>query len=449
MRPRATLERQGSGTLERSGSKNQIAGDSDSEMEDFWKDFDSSLTDAGEADGQNFCARVASAAASLLVWFASSIALVLHNKWLFLEGDSYGNFPYPISLMVLHQIATALVFVIGLASMDGDTLKQSAPTFGKRRHLDATRLVFPIAVGAALSLIFGNVGMVFFSVHVLTMAKAAKPVMVAVAQVALSLATFSCVQFKILICIFVLTAGAVGAENVEMTPESLGVLFLMLICDAVRVVLIQKNLQGENKLDSATLLLYVSIQTAAFVFPVATVCEGSDVFAAAAGVGAGQLGLNSVLGIAVNLSFLQAIERTDALTIELAGIARDFLLIFASSWAFEAEVSGRQIACYGVSLVFLHVYVEYKANSDLFERMGVVRATLERSRAACKRRRSLSDAEEQLEEDEDLLRRSPKSNLGLSRGRDEVFNAEANGSDREHLYEPVGRSSGLAPLRKI
>lgn len=270
----------------------------------------------------------------------------------------------------------------------------------------------------------------------MTMAKAAKPVIVALAQVALSLATFSCVQFKILICIFVLTAGAVGAENVPMTPESLAVLLLMLVCDAARVVLIQKNLQGENKLDSATLLLYVSIQTAAFVFPVAVVCEGSPVIAAAGEVGVGQLTVNSALGIAVNLSFLQAIERTDALTIELAGIARDFLLIFASSWAFNAEVSGRQIACYGVALVFLHVYVEYKANADLFERVGVIRAILERSRALCKRK------EEQIEDDDDVLRRFPKSPSGGV-----AFHAEDDGIE---LFAPVvGRRSTPSPLRKI
>jgi len=134
-------------------------------------------------------------------------------------------------------------------------------------------------------------------------------------------------------------------------------------------------------MDTPTMLYYVSPATAALVAPFAVHYEsGPDFEESLRALGVVPLTVNIALGVAVNMTSLLLIERTDALALELAGIVRDFILIVLSAWAFSAEVTGQQIVCYAAGLVVLRVFGEFKAHAELFHSRGLWRALLIRAR---------------------------------------------------------------------
>lgn len=339
----------------------------------------------GDADeAKPYLARVWTSLPCIAAWFAVSVALTLHNKWLFTAAaHGGGDFAFPVSLMLMHQAGTSVCVSVQAWFLPTEQRKRVMPSYSRVSFTvhEWCKCIVPISVCSCCALVFGNMAMVIVTVHLWTMAKAVKPVLVSLLQMAVGLSAPSCVQLQILLCIALLTMGTVKGELNPVAWEGFVVMALMLFADSARVVVTQYWMQGEMKMDTSTMLYYVSPATAGLVAPFAVHYEsGPDFEESLRALGVVPLTVNIALGVAVNMTSLLLIERTDALALELAGIVRDFILIVLSAWAFSAEVTGQQIVCYTAGLVVLRVFGEFKAHTDLFNTRGLLPALFIRAR---------------------------------------------------------------------
>ena len=138
--------------------------------------------------------------------------------------------------------------------------------------------------------------------------------------------------------------------------------------ESVRLVLLQKALQGTGlRLNPVTTMYYVA--------PAALVClsipwlvlEAGPLRAAlAAGtvrVTPAVLAANALAAAALNLAAFALIGRTSALTMNVAGVVKDWGLIWASASLFGAPVTRLNLAGYGVALAGVASYNVRKYNA--------------------------------------------------------------------------------------
>jgi hypothetical protein len=73
--------------------------------------------------------------------------------------------------------------------------------------------------------------------------------------------------------------------------------------------------------------------------------------------------LNGLVAFSLNIASVMLIAHTSALTLTLAGIVKDILLVFLSMTIFEAPVTLLQFMGYTVALLALNLHKDYKKNA--------------------------------------------------------------------------------------
>ena len=76
---------------------------------------------------------------------------------------------------------------------------------------------------------------------------------------------------------------------------------------------------------------------------------------------------NGMIAFSLNIASVLLIKHTSALTLTLAGIVKDILLVMLSILLFGSPVSVLQYLGYSVSLLALNLHKEYKKNRAAFE----------------------------------------------------------------------------------
>lgn len=89
----------------------------------------------------------------------------------------------------------------------------------------------------------------------------------------------------------------------------------------------------------------------------------------------GILVANGAVAFMLNIASVMLIKHTSALTLTLAGIIKDILLVGLSLLIFKAPVTPLQFLGYSVSLLALNLHKEYKKNAALFEASSAAAAT--------------------------------------------------------------------------
>ena len=133
-----------------------------------------------------------------------------------------------------------------------------------------------------------------------------------------------------------------------------------IACEAVRVVSIQLLLTSADiKLNSVTTLYYVSPACLVFLCVPFAFLEMPKMMASAdVNMNPAVLGSNAAVAFALNMSVYLLIGKTSALTMNVAGVIKDWILIFISSFLFDAPISNIQLG--GYLLAFLAVcYYNY------------------------------------------------------------------------------------------
>ncbi|KAJ7538862.1 hypothetical protein O6H91_11G065900 [Diphasiastrum complanatum] len=257
------------------------------------------------------------------------------------------NWPYPISLTMIH-----MAFCSTLAFLLVRVFKLVEP-IGMTRELYSSSII-PIGALYSLSLWLSNSAYIYLSVSFIQMLKALMPVAVYSIGVMLKKETFKSETMANMLGISV---GVAIAAYGEAKFNGWGV-FLQLgavAFEATRLVLIQILLTSKGiTLNPITSLYYVA--PCCFVFlcvPWLFVEYPSLKAQSSFEFDYVIFGTNSVCAFALNLAVFLLIGKTSALTMNVAGVVKDWLLI-AFSWSVIMD-SVTTINLLGYGLAFLGV----------------------------------------------------------------------------------------------
>ncbi|EEH56725.1 Drug/Metabolite transporter superfamily [Micromonas pusilla CCMP1545] len=289
------------------------------------------------------------ACAYVSLWIALSAGVILYNKYVL----AVHGFPFPIALTMIHMafcsfMAYALVKVFKV--VDG-CVAMTRQAYVRR--------VLPIAFLFAVVLWTGNSAYLYLSVSFIQMVKASMPVVVFAAAVSMRVEKYS---HKMAFILANIALGVSVASWGELNFHAVGFTFLIasMAAEAFRIVSVQLLLASADiKLNSITTLYYVSPACFAFL---------SVPFADPASVDGKQINweptvlwTNAAVAFMLNVSIYLLIGKTSALTMNVAGPVKDWMLIYLSSLVFDAPITSTQARyAYAFAAVCAYNYEKFK-----------------------------------------------------------------------------------------
>ena len=258
------------------------------------------------------------------IWIFLSFTVIVYNKYI-LDKKLY-NWPFPISLTMIHMAFSSLVsFLLIRVFRVVEPAHMARPVYIKS--------VVPIGVLYAFSLWLSNSAYIYLSVSFIQMLKALMPVAVYSIGVLFKKDAF---KPNTMMNMILISVGVAIAAYGEAKFDLFGV-FLQLgavAFEATRLVLIQILLNSKGiQLNPITSCYYVAPCCLAFltlpwIFVELPVLRQKSSFEFDFLI----FGTNSVCAFALNLAVFLLVGKTSALTMNVAGVVKDWLLI-AFSWS--------------------------------------------------------------------------------------------------------------------
>lgn len=280
------------------------------------------------------------------IWIFLSFSVIVYNKYI-LDPKMY-NWPFPISLTIIHMGFCSFLAFVAIhifrfvelpSSMTGDLYISS---------------VLPIGALYSLSLWFSNSAYMYLSVSFIQMLKALMPVTVYSIGIMFKKETFkSSIILNMLSISFGVAIAAYGEARFNVTGVSLQL--AAVVFEATRLVLIQILLTSKGiSLNPITSLYYVAPCCLAFLLVPWGIVELPRLRSA----GNFQpdfviFGTNSFCAFALNLAVFLLVGKTSALTMNVAGVVKDWLLI-AFSWSVIRDMI-TPLNLFGYGIAFLGV----------------------------------------------------------------------------------------------
>ncbi|GBF90091.1 sugar phosphate phosphate translocator [Raphidocelis subcapitata] len=292
-----------------------------------------------EREASSSLSRVLMAYVYIAVWIALSSAVILVNKWIL--DPQLGGFPFPLTLAATH-----MAFCSALAAGAVKLRLVEAPALPPQVYV---RGVLPIGALFAVTLWASNAAYLHLSVSFIQMIKATMPLLVYLVGAA---AGAERLERSALANMALVVAGVLVASYGEVRFVVAGVLLqaLSLCAEAVRLVMVQLLLQGRGvRLNPITTMYYVAPVCLACLLPAFAVSEARAVLAGPPVPAARLLG-SAAAAFALNCSVFLLIGRTSALTMNVGGVVKDWMLIAASVALHGSVVTRLQVAGYGVAI---------------------------------------------------------------------------------------------------
>lgn len=284
----------------------------------------------------------------LLLYTTLSSGVILYNKWFL--STRYFNFPYPITLTMIHMGFSGAVafFLIRV-------VKVVAPI--KMTFKIYMTCVVPISAFFASSLWFGNTAYLYISVAFIQMLKALMPVATFLVAVLWGTDVLRCDVFLNMVLISV---GVAISSYGEIHFNMMGTLYQVMgiVAEALRLVLTQVLLQKKGlTLNPITTLYYIAPCSFVFLFIPWYILESPAIEVAQIQFNFWIFFSNALSALALNISTFLVIGRTGAVTIRVAGVMKDWILIALSTIIFpESVITGLNITGYAIALCGVVVY---------------------------------------------------------------------------------------------
>ncbi|KAL2533121.1 putative sugar phosphate/phosphate translocator [Abeliophyllum distichum] len=279
------------------------------------------------------------------IWIFLSFTVIVYNKYI-LDRKMY-NWPYPISLTMIHMsFCSSLAYLLVRVFKVVEPVTMSWDLYIKS--------VVPIGLLYSVSLWLSNSAYIYLSVSFIQMLKALMPVAVYTIGVFFKKETFRSETMTNMISISI---GVGVAAYGEAKFDTWGVVLQLgaVAFEATRLVMIQILLTSKGiTLNPITSLYYVAPCCLVFLFfpwifvEFPLLKETSSfhfdflIF-----------GTNSFCAFALNLAVFLLVGKTSALTMNVAGVVKDWLLI-AFSWSVIKDTV-TPINLFGYALAFLGV----------------------------------------------------------------------------------------------
>lgn len=293
----------------------------------------------------------------LLQWLFFSCAIILFNREV-ISADGF-DFGYPVTLVLCHMIVSfGLMHVLKVAKFVEIT------PIDRRLWV---RKFLPVGLAFAISLWLSNAAYLFISVAFIQMIKASTPVAVLLGSFALGL---EAPTYRLFAYILTISIGIGTACFGQSEPNFVGALiqFSAIFAEALRLCLINKLLVAEGlKFNAVSTLYYMAPACAVCLLPAWLIFSGefgklvavsfAPVFE---NIGIPLLLLNSSVAVALTLSSIALISYTSALTMNIAGVFKDLLLILWSVAMSGAVVTSTQYMGYTIAVIGVWCYSSYK-----------------------------------------------------------------------------------------
>ncbi|XP_076951152.1 putative sugar phosphate/phosphate translocator At3g17430 [Bidens hawaiensis] len=290
----------------------------------------------------------------LLIYILLSSGVILYNKWVL--SPKYFNFPFPITLTMIHMgFSGAVAFLLVRV------FKVVAPV--KMTFEIYATCVIPISAFFASSLWFGNTAYLHISVAFIQMLKALMPVATLIMAV---LCGTDKLRWDVFLNMLLVSIGVVISSYGEIHFNVVGTLYQCtgIFAEALRLVLTQVLLQKKGlTLNPITSLYYIAPCSFAFLFVPWYFLEKTGMEVSQIQFNYWIFFSNAVCALALNFSIFLVIGRTGAVTIRVAGVLKDWILIALSTVIFpESAITGLNIIGYAIALcgVVMYNYIKVK-----------------------------------------------------------------------------------------
>ncbi|XP_052150233.1 probable sugar phosphate/phosphate translocator At1g48230 [Oryza glaberrima] len=290
----------------------------------------------------------------LLIYVCLSSGVILFNKWVL--SPKYFKFPFPITLTMIHMAFSGVVtfFLVRV-------FKVVAPV--KMTFQIYATCVIPISAFFASSLWFGNTAYLYISVAFIQMLKALMPVATFIMAV---LCGTDKLRWDLFLNMVLVSVGVVVSSYGEIHFNIIGTLYQVtgIFAEALRLVLTQVLLQKKGlTLNPITSLYYIAPCSFIFLFVPWFLLEKPEMDVSQIQFNYWIFFFNAVAAFALNISIFLVIGRTGAVTIRVAGVLKDWILIALSTIIFpESIITSLNIIGYAVALsgVVMYNYLKMK-----------------------------------------------------------------------------------------
>ncbi|KAH8970733.1 hypothetical protein BDL97_02G105200 [Sphagnum fallax] len=292
----------------------------------------------------------------LLLYIVLSTVVILYNKWV-LSTKHYG-FPYPITLTMIHMafsgsVAFILVRVFKVVTPVGMTFKIYVSS------------VVPISALFASSLWFGNTAYLFISVAFIQMLKSLMPVATFLMAILCGTDKPRCDFFLNMVLVSI---GVAISSYGEIHFNLAGTAFQVagILAEALRLVLTQILLQKKGlTLNPLTSLYYIAPCSFLFLSIPWILLEKPEMNQATTKLNFDfwVFFTNALCALVLNFSVFLVIGRTGALTVRVAGVLKDWILIALSTLIFpDSKLTVLNVTGYGIALsgVVIYNYLKMK-----------------------------------------------------------------------------------------
>ncbi|KAH0454320.1 hypothetical protein IEQ34_016244 [Dendrobium chrysotoxum] len=277
----------------------------------------------------------------LLIYICLSSGVILYNKWVL--SPKHFKFPFPITLTMIYMGFSAFVAVILVR-----VFKIVAPV--KMTFQIYATCVIPISAFFASSLWFGNTAYLHISVAFIQMLKALMPVATFLVAVVCGTDKLRCDLFLNMLLVSV---GVVVSSYGEIHFNAIGTVYQVtgIFAEALRLVLTQVLLQKKGlTLNPITSLYYIAPCSFVFLFVPWYLLEKPEMDISQIQFNFRIFFTNALCALALNFSIFLVIGRTGAVTIRVAGVLKDWILIALSTIVFpESTITGLNIIGYAIA----------------------------------------------------------------------------------------------------
>ncbi|XLT87122.1 hypothetical protein HN873_008875 [Arachis hypogaea] len=290
----------------------------------------------------------------LFIYILLSSGVILYNKWVL--SPKYFNFPLPITLTMIHMgFSGAVAFLLVRVFKVVTPVKMTFEIYAT--------CVVPISAFFASSLWFGNTAYLHISVAFIQMLKALMPVATFIMAVLCGTDKARCDVFLNMVLVSV---GVVVSSYGEIHFNIIGTVYQVtgIFAEALRLVLTQVLLQKKGlTLNPITSLYYIAPCSFVFLFVPWYLLEKPVMEVSQIQFNFWIFFSNAICALALNFSIFLVIGRTGAVTIRVAGVLKDWILIALSTVIFpESTITGLNIIGYAIALcgVVMYNYIKVK-----------------------------------------------------------------------------------------
>ncbi|CAA2973926.1 probable sugar phosphate phosphate translocator At3g14410 [Olea europaea subsp. europaea] len=218
----------------------------------------------------------------------------------------------------------------------------------------------------AMTLWLGNTAYLYISVAFAQMLKAIMPVAVFILGVAAGLEIMSC---RMLLIMSVISFGVLVASYGEININWVGVFYQMggVVGEALRLIFMEILVKRKGlKLNPVSVMYYVSPCSAVCLLIPWIFLEKSKMNAHGTwNFKPLVLTLNSLCTFALNLSVFLVISHTSALTIRVAGVVKDWVVVLLSAILFaDTKLTLINLFGYAIAIIGVAAYNNHKLKKE-------------------------------------------------------------------------------------